>query len=68
VDLLAGIVVIELARYRAALPLEQRGDRIAERRLAAMADVQRAGRIGRNELDLDLLRVRRGLAAKSLAF
>ena len=47
----AGVVVVELARDVAALPLEQRRDRIAERRLAAMADVQRSGRIGGDEFD-----------------
>ena len=39
----------------AALPFEQRRDRVAERGLAAVADVQRAGRIGRHELDDDAL-------------
>ena len=55
VDLRAGVVVVELARHRVALRLEQRRDRVAERRLAAVADVQRPGRIRRNELDLHLL-------------
>ena len=54
-DLRAGVVVVELARDLVALRLEQRRDRVAERRLAAVADVQRAGRIGRDELDLHLL-------------
>ncbi len=50
-DLHPGIVVIELAHDAAALRLEQLAQRIAERRLAAVADVQRTGRIGRDEFD-----------------
>ncbi|MCY1227518.1 hypothetical protein D9M72_397880 [compost metagenome] len=33
-----------------ALPRQQVGQRVAQRRLAAVADVQRAGRVGRDEL------------------
>ena len=50
-DLLAGVVVVELARHRVALRLEQRRDRVAQRRLPAVADVQRPRRIRRDELD-----------------
>ena len=50
-DLHAGVVVVELAADLVALRLQQRGERVAERRLPAVADVQRAGRIGRDELD-----------------
>ena len=50
-DLLARIVVIELARHRKALRREQAADRIAQRRLPAMADVQRTGRVGGHEFD-----------------
>ena len=41
-DLLAGVVVVELARHVGALPLEQARERVAERRLTAVADVQRS--------------------------
>src|SRR5262249_30338790 len=54
-DLRSGVVVVKLAGDRVALRLEQRRDRVAKRRLAPVADVQRAGRVGRNELDLHLL-------------
>src|SRR6185437_12693632 len=50
-NLRAGVVVVVLPRYRVALRLEQRGDRIAQCGLAAMSDVQGSGRIGRDELD-----------------
>ena len=50
-DLHAGVVVIELAHDLPALGLEQVADRVAEGRLAGVADVQRAGRIGGDELD-----------------
>ena len=50
-DLHAGVVVVELARHLPAGPLEQRADRVAERGLAAVADVQRAGGIRAHELD-----------------
>src|SRR5678815_3304051 len=43
VDLCAGVVVVELARDLLALRLEQRGDRVAERRLPAVPDVQGTG-------------------------
>src|SRR5258708_2328669 len=55
VDLGAGIVVVELARDRVSLGFEQRRDRIAERALPAVADVQRPGRVRRHEFHLDLL-------------
>ena len=50
-DLRSGVVVVELARHVAALPFEQVGDRVAERGLAAVADMQRSGRIRRHEFD-----------------
>ncbi|MNM75754.1 hypothetical protein D3C81_875500 [compost metagenome] len=37
-----------------ALPRQQVGERVAQRRLAAVAHVQRAGRVGRDELDQHL--------------
>src|SRR5260221_12291883 len=51
-DLGARVVVVELARHLPPRPREQRRDRIAERCLAAMADMQGAGGIGGNELDI----------------
>ena len=53
VDLRAGIVVVELARDIPAGRFEQARDAIADRRGAPVADMQRSGRIGRNELDAD---------------
>ena len=50
-DLCAGVVVIELAFHGVALPFQQRRDCIAERRLASMANVQRAGRIRGHEFN-----------------
>ena len=64
-DLLPGVVVVELARDVAALPLEQVRDGVAERRLPAVTDVERSGRIGRDELDDDALAG--ALAAASVA-
>ena len=54
-DLVAGVVVVELARDRVALPFEERGDHVAQRRLAAVAHVQRPGGIGGHELHHELL-------------
>ena len=51
-----------------ALRFEQRRERVAQRRLAAVADVQRPGRIGRDELDLHFFRIRRLRAAEVRAF
>jgi len=50
-DLHAGVVVIELAPDVVALAGEQVADGIAQCGLAAMADMQRAGRVGRHEFD-----------------
>src|SRR6478752_5798028 len=66
-DLLTGVVVVELARYVATLPFEQRGDRVAERRLPPVADVQRTGRIRRHELDDDALAGARVAPAEAIA-
>jgi hypothetical protein len=46
-----GVVVIELAPDVPALRGEQVADGVAQSGLAAMAHVQRAGRVGRDELD-----------------
>ena len=54
-DLHAGVVVIELARDVVTLAMQQGRQGIAERTLASVADVQRAGRIGGNEFDQHLL-------------
>jgi hypothetical protein len=66
-DLLAGIVVVELAGHRGALPLDEPGQRIAQCALAAMADVQRARRIRRDEFDHHALAGACIAAAESLA-
>lgn len=50
-DLHARVVVVELAMHRVALRREQVRERVAERRLATVADVQRTGRIRRHEFD-----------------
>ncbi len=49
-DLHAGVVVVELARHLPPLGAEQVGERVAERRLARVAKVQRPGGIRRDEL------------------
>ena len=51
-DLAAPVVVVELARHAPTGPLEQRRDCVAQGRLTAVADVQRTGRVGRDELDV----------------
>src|SRR5213078_5260211 len=61
IDLGAAIVVIEFARYAPPRPVEQRRDRVAQGRLAAVAYVQRTGGIGGDELDID------GLALPGIA-
>ena len=50
-DLGARVVVVELARHRPPGAAEQRGDRITERRLASMTDVQRTGGVCGHEFD-----------------
>ena len=52
-DLAPRVVHVELARDRVALPLEQRAHAIAQRRAAPVRHVQRPGRVGRDELDVD---------------
>jgi hypothetical protein len=49
-DLHAGVVVIELAQHLGALALQQVADAVAQRRVAAVAHVQRAGGVGGDEL------------------
>jgi len=67
VDLHAGVVVVELASHLPALGGEQVGQRIAERCLARVAHVQRAGRIGRDELHHDAPAGVRGRGAEAVA-
>ncbi|CAM2147879.1 hypothetical protein PT2222_10321 [Paraburkholderia tropica] len=50
-DLHARVVVVELAVHVVALRAEHVRDGVAERGLTAVADVQRTGGIGRDELD-----------------
>src|SRR5690606_29175609 len=50
-DLHAGVVVVELAAHVPAVGVERAGDAVADDRRAAVADVQRAGRVGRDVLD-----------------
>src|SRR5690606_36600754 len=47
-DLHAGVVVVELALDLPAVGVEHAGDAVADRRGAAVAHVQRAGRVGRD--------------------
>ena len=60
-DLRAGVVVVELAADLAALRLQERCERVAERRLPPMPDVQRPGGIRGDEFD------HRALAGAALA-
>ena len=71
-DLHTRVVVIELAVHRPALGGEEVADRVAERRLAAVAHMQRTGRVGRHELHHQALAVGRlfaktGAGAQHLA-
>ena len=52
-DLRAGVVVIELSRHPPAGRAEQRADRVAERSLSAVANVQRPRWIRRYEFHVD---------------
>ena len=53
VDLGAGVVDVVLARDGEAGLLEQRRQRVADHGAAAMADMHRPGRVGRDVLDID---------------
>ena len=66
-DLDTRIVVIELALNLPAAGLEQRGDRIAQRSLSAMTDMQRPGGVGRHELDQDLAARAKLVAPEAIA-
>ena len=65
-DLHPGVVVIELPVHLPALAVHQVAHRVAQRRLPAVAHVQRAGRVGRDELHHHLPAVGR-LRAEGLA-
>jgi hypothetical protein len=54
IDLRAGVVDVIFARDVKARERQQVGQRIAEHRAAAMADMHRPGRIGRDVFDIDL--------------
>ncbi len=54
VDLRAAVVDVELTRDVIAREGEKRRQRVAEHRASGMADMQRPGGIGRDELDIDL--------------
>ena len=56
-DLVAGVVEVVLALDLVAGGGEQVGQGVAHRRQAGVADVQGAGRVGRDELDVDPLAV-----------
>ena len=60
VHLPAGVVEVVLALDPPPGRLEEAGERIAERRVAGVADMQRAGRVRRDELDLNGSAVRLG--------
>ena len=68
VHLTAGIIDVVLAGHIPAGKGEQAGQRGAVGRTAAVADVQRAGRVGRDEFDLHLLLATGRRAAESRAF
>ena len=55
VDLHAGIVVIKLTKHIPALAGVELANRVTQRRLAAVAHVQRAGWVGRDKFDQHLL-------------
>ena len=52
-ELLAGVVQVVLPVHRGALRGEEVGDRVADRDPATPARVQRPGRVGRHELEVD---------------
>ena len=66
-DLRTCVVVIELARHAVTLPFEQRRDRVAQRRLAAVTDMQRPRRIRRHEFDDDALALVNVAATEAIA-
>jgi len=67
VDLHAGIVVVELALHVPAAGVEQAAEAIADRRVAAVAHVQRAGGVGRDEFHAHRAAGATGVAAVGVA-
>src|SRR5690606_17190989 len=67
VDLYAGVVVVELAHDGPAVGREHARDAVADRRGAAVADVQRAGRVGRDVFDPDHVAAAAGVVAVAVA-
>ena len=57
VDLIAGVVDIELTGHVVAGPVEHGGKAVAQNAAACVAHVHRAGGVGGNELDHDLFRL-----------
>ena len=53
VELTSGVIQVVLAVHSCALGGQQVGDRVPDRHPPAAAGVQRPGRIGRNELQID---------------
>ena len=68
VDLRAGVVDVIFARDVVAGKIKQAAQRVAEHRAAAMADMHRPGRIGRDVFDIDLGAVADRAFAVSRAF
>ena len=60
VDLPARVVEVVLARDLLAAGLEDAAEQVADERAAGVADRQRTGRVGGDELDVDDPRARRG--------
>ncbi len=61
-DLAARVVEVVLARHPLAAGLQDAAQQVADERPPGVADVQRPGRIGRDELDVDDPRIGRGHA------
>ena len=68
IHLPAGVIDVILACHVPSGEGEQAGQRSAVGGAAAVADVQRSGRVRRNELDLDLLPAPEGGAPEALPF
>ena len=68
IDLRAGVVDVIFARDVVACKIQQTAQRVAEHRAAAMADMHRPGRIGRDVFDIDLGAVADRAFAVSRAF
>ena len=62
----ARVVEVVLARDAVPAALEHPAEQVADERAARVADRQRAGRVGRDELDVDMPRVVRPHAAEAV--